>query len=80
MSKAYEEPTLIKIKPQGWVSELIIETGFWGCGEATESLGVRIDDNGGGVFTHQDLHTIKNAINKHFRELKKRKPSGDQLK
>lgn len=58
----------IRIKPEGWVDDLVFETGFSNCGQANGGMGIRINNQAGGVLTHDDMIAIRNHINEHLKK------------
>jgi predicted nucleotide-binding protein (sugar kinase/HSP70/actin superfamily) len=74
MSREYRrnELGLLRIKPEGWIDDLVFETrGYHTSGQANMSIGIRINDNAGGVLTLDDLSAIMQMIGEHFAKLKK---------
>src|SRR5690606_35308423 len=76
MSRKYKETDfeekLLRIKPEGWVDELVLEFGWLhSSGQAEKSIEVRINDNAGGVLTNDALVAIAEMISNHFDRLSK---------
>lgn len=61
---------LLRIKPEGWIDDLVFEYGYFhGSGQAESSIGIRINDEAGGVLTNDDLMAILNMIVAHFKRI-----------
>lgn len=62
----------VRIKPEGWIDELVFETaGFQVCGQTEMGMGVRINDEAGGVLTLDDLTALHNIITEHLKKVTK---------
>jgi len=65
-----DEYKTLRIKPEGWMNELIIEPGFSSCGQAKYGIHIQLSsEKGGGVLTNDDLIAISERIKEHFKEL-----------
>lgn len=75
MSRVYkdkdkDELGILRIRPEGWIDYLVFEfDGFSSCGQAEMGVGVRLNDDAGGVLTNDDLVDLRNSINRHLKRL-----------
>ena len=74
----YEPPyelRILRIKPEGWVDELVFEYGEQhGCGQAEDGVYVHLNDNAGGVMTLDDLVALREMVNQHLSDVLHREP------
>lgn len=62
---------LLRIRPEGWIDDLVFEPYFQGCGQAHKGMGIRINNTPGGVLTLDDMTAIIDAFGDHFENLAK---------
>ena len=72
MSRVYKEKEyeVLRIRPEGWVNDLVFELSYFSSGQAKLGMGIRINDEAGGVLTNDDMVAIAGAIGEHFNKLK----------
>ena len=72
MSREYKRGDynkVIRIKPEGWVDELVFELGEHQCGQARCGIYVHINDEAGGVLTLDDMAELCFVFSDHFNKL-----------
>jgi len=63
---------ILRIKPEGWIDDLVFELDdFISCGQAEIGMGIRINNEAGGVLTLDDMASIIAAFSNHFEAVAK---------
>ena len=60
----------IRIRPEGWIEELVFEKGHHRCGSETDGYGIYVTKNGnwnnGGVISRPDMARLVELFNERL--------------
>ena len=65
-----DKQTVFRFQPEGWVDDLVFEVSdHHGCGLTKHGIGIRINDDAGGVLTLDDVAQIRDLLNEHLKSV-----------